>query len=126
MAGHDQQLGSPAAPFWRPLAGLSELPDGFEAVLLDQFGVLHDGQKPYPGAAEACRYLARDRGMKVSCSRLLREATTVDAAASAADALGLNIYAHFLDLFCWAAAAHHLQLFATGGGCLKEPGAPGL
>lgn len=28
-----------------------------KAVLLDQFGVLHDGQKAYPGAVEAVEYL---------------------------------------------------------------------
>ena len=35
-----------------------------QAVLLDQFGVLHDGQKPYPGAIEAVKTLA-ESGRKV-------------------------------------------------------------
>ncbi len=29
-----------------------------QAILLDQFGVLHDGQKPYPGSIEAVKALA--------------------------------------------------------------------
>ena len=35
------------------------------AVLLDQFGVLHDGQKLYPGAREAVEYLHRECGLRV-------------------------------------------------------------
>ncbi len=35
------------------LTGLSEIAGDFDAMLIDQFGVLHDGQKLYPGAANA-------------------------------------------------------------------------
>lgn len=35
------------------LAGMRELADRFDAFILDQFGVLHDGAAPYPGAVEA-------------------------------------------------------------------------
>lgn len=35
-----------------------------QAILLDQFGVLHDGRKPYPGAIEAVTALA-DSGRSV-------------------------------------------------------------
>ena len=35
-----------------------------QAVLLDQFGVLHDGQKPYPGSVEAVKALA-ESGRKI-------------------------------------------------------------
>jgi HAD superfamily hydrolase (TIGR01459 family) len=37
----------------RPIKGLSEIADDFEAFLVDQFGVMHDGRRPYDGAAEA-------------------------------------------------------------------------
>ena len=37
---------------------------GTQAILLDQFGVLHDGQNPYPGAIEAVTALA-DSGRSV-------------------------------------------------------------
>ncbi|CAG9465664.1 unnamed protein product [Pedinophyceae sp. YPF-701] len=52
-----------AAP--RVLDGIASLPKTYKGVLLDQFGVLHDGQKPYPGAIDAVRTLAEDRGAKV-------------------------------------------------------------
>ena len=37
---------------------------GFEGVLLDQFGVLHDGRTPYPGAVDAVRAMA-EAGMRI-------------------------------------------------------------
>lgn len=37
----------------RELADLRGLADRFDAFLVDQFGVLHDGDAPYPGAVEA-------------------------------------------------------------------------
>ncbi len=39
----------------RPIAGLSEIVAGFDAILFDQYGVLHDGRRAFPGAAEAAR-----------------------------------------------------------------------
>jgi len=39
-----------AAPL--PLSGIGDLADRFDAFLIDQFGVLRDGNGPYPGAAE--------------------------------------------------------------------------
>lgn len=41
---------STAAP--KPLSGISELAARFDYFVLDQFGVLHDGAAPYPGAVE--------------------------------------------------------------------------
>jgi HAD superfamily hydrolase (TIGR01459 family) len=35
------------------IEALSEIAGDFDAMLIDQFGVLHDGQKLYPGAANA-------------------------------------------------------------------------
>ncbi|TPN89793.1 TIGR01459 family HAD-type hydrolase [Mesorhizobium sp. CU2] len=35
------------------LDGVEALAERYEVFLLDQFGVLHDGQRPYPGAVEA-------------------------------------------------------------------------
>lgn len=34
------------------LAGIRDLADRFDVFILDQFGVLHDGAEPYPGAVE--------------------------------------------------------------------------
>jgi HAD superfamily hydrolase (TIGR01459 family) len=39
--------------------GLVEVASQFDAMLIDQFGVLHDGQKLYPGALEVLQHLKR-------------------------------------------------------------------
>ncbi|TIR25180.1 MAG: TIGR01459 family HAD-type hydrolase [Mesorhizobium sp.] len=41
------------------LDGVSALAERYDVFLLDQFGVLHDGQQPYPGAVEALSALKR-------------------------------------------------------------------
>lgn len=48
----------------KQLQGVQSIPDHYKAVLLDQFGVLHDGKEPYPRAIEAVEELAR-RGCKI-------------------------------------------------------------
>ena len=62
------QMASAATTDWstgtRLLAGVSELPSRYKGVLLDQYGCLHDGQKPYPGAVQAVRCLAQ-RGCSI-------------------------------------------------------------
>lgn len=42
----------------RRLTGLAEVASSYDAVVLDQWGVLHDGEAPYPGAARAMERLA--------------------------------------------------------------------
>lgn len=46
------------------LHSMAQLPDNYRGVLLDQFGVLHDGEKPYPGAIAAVSQLAA-RGVQL-------------------------------------------------------------
>jgi len=41
------------------LEGIGPLVERYQTFLLDQFGVLHDGQAPYPGAVEALSALKR-------------------------------------------------------------------
>ena len=41
----------------RRISGVSEIARDFDAMLIDQFGVIHDGQKLYPGAAEVLKEL---------------------------------------------------------------------
>jgi HAD superfamily hydrolase (TIGR01459 family) len=48
----------------RFVAGLSALVDHFDAFILDQWGVLHDGARAYPGAVDAVEELIR-HGRKV-------------------------------------------------------------
>jgi HAD superfamily hydrolase (TIGR01459 family) len=42
----------------RRISGLAEIARDFDAMLIDQFGVIHDGQKLYPGAAEVLEQLS--------------------------------------------------------------------
>ncbi len=37
----------------KPIAGLSDIADRYDLFVVDQWGVLHDGAKPHPGAVEA-------------------------------------------------------------------------
>ena len=39
------------------LTSFAALAERYDAFLLDQFGVMHDGQVAYPGAAECCSAL---------------------------------------------------------------------
>ena len=47
-------------PDWREAPGVAALLPGAGGFLVDQFGTLHDGARPYPGALEALRLLRRD------------------------------------------------------------------
>lgn len=44
--------------------GLAPIAEHYDGFVIDQFGVLHDGRSPYPGAAAALRTL-RARGQRV-------------------------------------------------------------
>jgi HAD superfamily hydrolase (TIGR01459 family) len=41
------------------ISGLADIAGQFDAMLIDQFGVIHDGQKLYPGALEVMQQLKR-------------------------------------------------------------------
>jgi phosphoglycolate phosphatase-like HAD superfamily hydrolase len=47
------------------IQGLSEIADDYDALLLDQWGVLHGGVEPYPGVLETLAAL-RDAGKPVA------------------------------------------------------------
>lgn len=55
-------MAKPVTP--RPAKGLHELVDRYDLFLLDQYGVLHDGEAPYPGVIEALEELRR-RGKQI-------------------------------------------------------------
>ena len=46
------------------LAGVSALVADFDGYILDQWGVMHDGTRPYPGAAE-CLQRLRAAGKRI-------------------------------------------------------------
>ena len=52
-------------PDTRILAGLREIADTFDLVILDLWGCVHDGIKPYPGALDCFRRL-KDAGKTVA------------------------------------------------------------
>lgn len=47
----------------RPISGLSDVISSYKCLLLDQFGVIHDGRRVYPGALDALRR-AHENGVK--------------------------------------------------------------
>ncbi len=48
----------------RDISGLAGIADAFDGVLVDQFGVLHDGRTPFPGARK-CLEILRHREVPV-------------------------------------------------------------
>lgn len=56
------------------LASVSDLPRTYRAILLDQFGCLHDGRDPLPGAVAAVRALAATGARLVILSNSSRRA----------------------------------------------------
>ena len=67
----------------------------FPAIFLDQFGVLHDGMRPYPGAVEALKTLKR-RGTRVVI--VSDSGKSGEANAKRMERLGVarDLYDHFL------------------------------
>jgi HAD superfamily hydrolase (TIGR01459 family) len=54
MSGNSENFASEAG---RRLSGLAEAQDHYDAVLCDVWGVLHNGERGYPAAAQALSYL---------------------------------------------------------------------
>lgn len=52
----------------QPINGLSEIAGRFPVLFVDQFGTMHDGQQPYPRAAEALARYRRDGGRVIVLS----------------------------------------------------------
>ena len=76
------------------IASLSDLPPHYTHLLLDQFGVLHDGRAPYPGAVAAVsRWAAAGKTMVVLSNSSRRAATAVSKLADLGfgDALSLCV-----------------------------------
>jgi len=65
-AGPMRPLRAPATAL-RPLPvrGVADIPARYSVILLDQFGVLHDGVTPYPGAVAAVKELASSSSRRV-------------------------------------------------------------
>ncbi|CAI7780071.1 unnamed protein product [Closterium sp. NIES-54] len=80
---------SPARNGLVQISGLKELVETgkYEAWILDQFGVLHDGKKAYPQAIEALRQLAASGAKVVLLSNSSRR---VEVASKKLPSLGFD------------------------------------
>ena len=73
------------------IAALADVADRYGAIILDQWGVLHDGSAPYPGVPEAVSRLAR-RGQRLAVLSNSGKRAVVNAQRIAA--LGYDV-SHF-------------------------------
>src|ERR1035438_7335310 len=62
----------------RLVSGLSELANDHDALICDIWGVVHNGQAPFPAAAEALRRFRKERGRVVLLSNAPRSARSVE------------------------------------------------
>src|SRR5262249_57596493 len=73
------------------VAGLSSIVDRYDGFILDLWGVLHDGVRPYPGAVDALRRLKAAGKRTVILSNGPRRAAAV-ARRTAAIGIGPDLY----------------------------------
>ncbi|MDE2134679.1 MAG: TIGR01459 family HAD-type hydrolase [Alphaproteobacteria bacterium] len=60
------------------LTGLREIAGDYDALVCDVWGVVHDGERPHPGAVEALRRFRTDHGRVVLLSNAPRPAAAVE------------------------------------------------
>ena len=94
--------------------GLGDLAQRYDAFLVDQWGVLHDGHKPYPGVLECLERLARAGKPVIIISNSGKRAACNE---DRLDKLGLprSSYAHLVTSgeIAW-------QMLADGSGVFRE------
>jgi HAD superfamily hydrolase (TIGR01459 family) len=73
------------------LSSFVRIASGFRAVFFDQYGVLHDGRRPYPGAREALAAL-KARGVKIVVLSNSGRAGKANQRRMAALGLGPELY----------------------------------
>ena len=84
-----------SAPDVPILPGLAALADRYDAFIVDLWGVLHDGVRPYPGAIEALRELKRHDKRVAILSNAPRRAADV-ARRTAEIGVTPDLYDHLL------------------------------
>lgn len=91
---------------YRAIGGLKEVADDYDLFLIDQFGVLHDGQTPYPGAIRVLEELKSKGKIVVLLSNSGKRSA---ANADRMEALGFS--KDLYDLFATSGevAWHHLS-----------------
>ena len=100
----------------RRIEGLAEIAERYDAFVIDQFGVLHDGRSTYPGAVGALEML-RESGKRVVLvsNSGKRSAPNVERLAR------LGIGAHLFDAFVSSGEVAHAMI--AGGEVEVERGA---
>ena len=84
----------------------------FKAVFFDQYGVLHDGRNPYPGARDALAAL-KSRGVKIVVLSNSGRTGAANAARMAALGFELELY-DFGSNWCFKAASTVVGINAKG------------
>ena len=75
----------------KPISGLRDIADGYDLFVVDQWGVLHDGEKPHPGAIEALRNL-KESGAAVTLLSNSGKRVSASYARLAALGFGRELY----------------------------------
>ncbi|MEQ8968677.1 MAG: TIGR01459 family HAD-type hydrolase [Azospirillaceae bacterium] len=100
-----------------PIAGLAALASRYDGFVVDQWGVLHDGERAYPGAAEALTALRRAGKRVVILSNSGKRAALNEARMAALD-LGPEGYDAVITSgeACWHDLAERDDPFYAGLG----------
>lgn len=106
-----------AAP--QALAGLAEVAPGYDAALVDVWGVIHNGQTPFPPALEACRRFRAERGPVVLVSNAPRPSSDIPA-----QLVRLGAGNDFYDAIVTSGDATHAELAARAPGPVYKLGPP--
>jgi HAD superfamily hydrolase (TIGR01459 family) len=77
------------------LAGLSRIADRYDGYIVDLWGVMHDGARPYPGACETLRAL-KARGKRVVMLSNAPRRATAAATRSAQVGVTPDLYDHLM------------------------------
>ena len=100
------------------LPGIASLLDRYGVFFLDQFGVLHDGSTPYPGAVEALERL-KSAGKRI----VLLSNSGRRSAANEARLIKLGFKPGTWDLFLTSGEVAWRIFSGHGGGSRLKPGA---
>mgnify|MGYP006287642213 FL=1 len=97
------------------LPSIMPLMDGFDAFILDQWGVLHDGTAAFPAALEAVEHLLAENKVIVTLSNSGRRAATAEAQMRA---MGLPVERFRANVTSGEAAVGALQAGEVAGTAL--------
>ena len=100
----------------RRIGGLAEIAERYDAFVIDQFGVLHDGAATYPGAVGALEML-REAGKRIALVSNSGKRSTPNVERLAR----LGIGAHLFDAFVSSGEVAHAMI--AGGEVAVERGA---